>query len=252
MPGGTDARTLTKTGPGTLIIANDSTATALHVTAGRCTALKHTGMAAATGTVIIAAGATAEYQVTGTNTTTANTVTAAAAALGTAATTALSIDSSRVLLSSPVSALGAVTMNAGATLGFIPSAGNYKRATLSSLTGGGTLHLNANLGLGRADLLTIDTAPRGDYLLIISNTGTPTGFTTPITLVNAPDAPPTPTPPASPPPSSATPACIPTKSTPATTTAPSPCKLPAPVRSATRAASSTPLPARSPSAGSPN
>jgi outer membrane autotransporter protein len=214
-----DAHTFTKAGSGTLTIANASAATALHVDEGRYVALKNTGMAAGSGVVTVAAGATAEYQVTGANTTTANTftgagalvitggtltltgastdiariaitrdatVTAAAGALGSAATTALSIDSSRVLLSSPVSALGAVTMNAGATLGFTPSAGNYKRATLSSLTGGGTLHLNANLGLGRADLLTIATVPQGDYFIIVSNTGTPTGFTAPITLVQSP------------------------------------------------------------------
>ncbi|MDR0353962.1 MAG: autotransporter outer membrane beta-barrel domain-containing protein, partial [Opitutaceae bacterium] len=103
--------------------------------------------------------------------------------------TTLHIDASRVFLGAPQTTLGAVTLANGGTLGFAPPDGAaFRKATLAGIAGGGVLLINTHLGAGHADQLTIHGAITGDYRLVISNTGSIKGFTSPVTIIAADDA----------------------------------------------------------------
>ncbi|MBP2636548.1 MAG: hypothetical protein H6Q72_2455 [Firmicutes bacterium] len=98
-----------------------------------------------------------------------------------------------VTISNPATAVANLTLNSGATWtnpgnsilsnltlnnGIVtfaaPSAGSYKTITINgNLTGsGGVFNLNANLGAGLADLITINGNTSGVYQLSINNQGT--------------------------------------------------------------------------------
>jgi outer membrane autotransporter protein len=220
-PGGN--LSLTKNGPGALVIAGASQASGLIVAEGRYVA--RTGAGAGEGQVTVADGAAFEYRGISGAATVSNKftgpgaffivsstlslgnggndvarisvgagslVTLSGGVFGDAAST-LAIDASRVNVSTNAVTLGAVTLSNQATLAFnAPSAANintgpFRYATLAALAGGGTLCMNTNLAQGIGDKLFINGPAAGDYTLIITNTGaTPAAYSIPLTLITAP------------------------------------------------------------------
>ncbi|WP_342750782.1 autotransporter outer membrane beta-barrel domain-containing protein [Termitidicoccus mucosus] len=206
----------TKTGSGALVIAGANTADTTSVAAGRLVARQAAGAGA--GAVTVADGAAfvfenvpagtvanrftgagsleitggaltlsgasdiARISVTGGASVTAS----SAGGLG-GASTSVRIDAARALLGATNTTLGAVELANGGTLGFAPSATSFKRAALGSLSGGGVLALNTNLGLSLGDQFAVASAPSGGYTLVVTNTGAaPAALGAPVDLLVAP------------------------------------------------------------------
>jgi outer membrane autotransporter protein len=191
---------LTKTGSATLKIDADSTAGSLAVNEGRYEAVHGQGFGA--GQVAVASGAVAEMHDVVNNSTVSNhftgagtlnldndiivltgtsaiariniTQTSLVTALGGHslgnADTQLLIDNSQILLGALESTLGKVTLANNSIIAFGKDT-DFKRASISTLSGGGTLVFNTDLAREKTDHITIGAAPDGHYDIVVNNAG---------------------------------------------------------------------------------